>query len=637
MLERSAAGHPGLEQDAVGRYGRQSSPRIVEPAMPREETRPDGVRLPVRRGLRETGINDADELTAVIRRVNEATQALVECRHFEREIRRWLGEVAGALEADHAMVGGFPETKRLSAAALGWHAWSRPGFSRSSQGVAPRTADFDSWIERLRRGERIVAHRDELVDPASVRFWEANACFTACLFPISFEGNVCGWLSFDWAKRRNWSPLLGELLALAANGVALALKQREQGEKIPATDQARLVAEHDRAEELSRVNAALRRPLATLADTEDVLKFLRSVLEEIFTQAGACAVYLFGFDRSADCLRLAGAVRDGVYLAEGAGDEPEAFREGISLQENAVLRHILACDELLLSALGDLDQAAWPEAYGVLQSLGWQAIAGRALVAGCNPVGCLALAFREPTALSVAQTELIEALSHQLVLAMELTRLGKEARQAAEEAAVASERTRIARDLHDTLAQGFTGVLVQLGAAEQADIRGDRFAMREARRRAEQLARESLVDARRAVHALRPSAFVGQSDLEECLRALLGRMTVGAHVQAKLTRVGTPRAVDPAVQDVVLRLAQETIANMLKHSDATVFSLEIAWLTHTLMLTAGDNGRGFDPNASTEGFGLIGMRERLRPLGGRAALHSAPGLGTILVFTIPVP
>lgn len=208
--------------------------------------------------------------------------------------------------------------------------------------------------------------------------------------------------------------------------------------------------------------------------------------------------------------------------------------------------------------------------------------------------------------------------------------------EASRRAGVLAERERLARDLHDTIAQGFTGIVMQLEAAEQA-LEADRGAAAAHLARARQAARESLGELRGTVHALRPGDLEG-SDLAEALERLARRWSRDTGVPAPALVDGTPRPLPAEVEVALLRTAQECLANVAQHARAGHAALRLAYEPDRVVVTVTDDGVGFEGGAGAGGgAGLAGLRERVAALGGTLAVDSAPGAGTRVVAEVPAP
>jgi len=186
------------------------------------------------------------------------------------------------------------------------------------------------------------------------------------------------------------------------------------------------------------------------------------------------------------------------------------------------------------------------------------------------------------------------------MLAIQLMRLSQQSRQAA----VAAERNRMARDIHDTLAQGFTGVIVQLEAAADATSQGLAKEAEEHLGRAGELARESLKEARRSVRALRPQALE-EKELCEALEGLLKKMTAGTPSASEFILEGEPRKLPSEWDENLLRIGQEVLTNALRHAKGNHFLARIAFHPEEVRLELRDNGCGFNPAARNDGFGLL--------------------------------
>lgn len=207
----------------------------------------------------------------------------------------------------------------------------------------------------------------------------------------------------------------------------------------------------------------------------------------------------------------------------------------------------------------------------------------------------------------------------------------------AREAGVLEERQRLAREIHDTLAQGLIGIITQLGAAEQAKDN------REARQRhlehALRLARENLSEARRSVHALRPGPLVG-ARLPEALQEVVRHWSAAHGVKADFVSVGEPVDLQPEVEAALLRTAQEALANVAKHAEASRAGLTLSYMGNVVVLDVRDDGVGFDPSTlranGERGFGLRSMRQRLSQVAGTLEIESEPGAGTAISARAPI-
>ncbi|GAA3155212.1 hypothetical protein GCM10010466_52720 [Planomonospora alba] len=200
------------------------------------------------------------------------------------------------------------------------------------------------------------------------------------------------------------------------------------------------------------------------------------------------------------------------------------------------------------------------------------------------------------------------------------------------ELGVLEERARLVREIHDTLAQGFSGIITQLEAAEQAE--GDPPAVRRRVALAKRLARESLAEARRSVDALRPGPL-RDAGLDGALAAVAGRWQALTGVPVAFSVNGGARPLGAEAETVLLRAAQEGLANIAKHAGARRVALTLSYMEGEVTLDVLDDGAGFDPSLPSGGYGLAAMRERAGQAGGTVTVESAPGEGTALCLSIP--
>lgn len=205
-------------------------------------------------------------------------------------------------------------------------------------------------------------------------------------------------------------------------------------------------------------------------------------------------------------------------------------------------------------------------------------------------------------------------------------------------AVVLAERTRIAREIHDTLAQGFAGISVQLELVARLLERAPTTA-RTHLDQARDLVRDSLAEARRSVWDLRSPSLEG-GDLPAALAETAKRLVAGTPVQAHVEVHGTYRPLSRAAEAHLLRIGQEAITNALKHAGATAINLQLEFAAQRLRFSVRDNGRGFDaaqPPGSRNGhFGLVGIHERAAQLGGKVAITSRPNQGTEISLDVPL-
>jgi signal transduction histidine kinase len=194
----------------------------------------------------------------------------------------------------------------------------------------------------------------------------------------------------------------------------------------------------------------------------------------------------------------------------------------------------------------------------------------------------------------------------------------------------------MAREIHDTLAQGLTGIITQVQAARNAAERPADW--RRHLDNAADLARESLSEARRTVQAIRPEPLE-QRALCDALAEVVERWSDLHEVRAEVTTTGSARPLHPEVEVALLRTAQEALANVAKHAAASRVVLTLSFLADLVTLDIRDDGVGFDPEevrrGDDSGFGLTVMRQRVGRLAGTLEIESEPGAGTAVFAGVP--
>ncbi|GJG89096.1 hypothetical protein tb265_42770 [Gemmatimonadetes bacterium T265] len=306
------------------------------------------------------------------------------------------------------------------------------------------------------------------------------------------------------------------------------------------------------------------------------------------------------------------------------------------------------------------DVAAWfPALHRYYVRQGARVVGHFPLRVAGTVTGYLGLSWRtaEPPNARVFETAC--ALAVQASLALEMQRRADEARVAAvaaerqaAAAALADEHARLAREVHDTLAQGLAGIVMQLGAA-RAKLGPAYAAAAPQLDLVDGLARDTLAVARRTITVLRPGA-PGHEDLEaglrrvvaECGRARAGRVTLAA---SGVAPAALPRRASAEVEYELLRIAQAALANAVQHARAAHVAVTLdygpdhppersAVVAPALQLAVADDGVGFDPATPRPGrFGLVGMRERAARVGAALTLVTAPGEETEVVVVWPGP
>ncbi|MFF9394495.1 sensor histidine kinase [Streptomyces griseoluteus] len=229
---------------------------------------------------------------------------------------------------------------------------------------------------------------------------------------------------------------------------------------------------------------------------------------------------------------------------------------------------------------------------------------------------------------------------HRRRLIEELTATRADLAVAQHTAGVLAERDRLAREIHDTLAQGLSSIQLLLRAAERALPDAPRNAARHIDQ-ARQAAVDNLAEARRFVAALTPPTLEGTT-LAGAVERLCATTSARHRITARFHLAGTPAPLTTAHEVALLRIAQSALGNTVRHAEATTAEVTLSYLGDHIALDVVDDGCGFDlvrlpaPDPETGGFGLTAMRARTRALGGTLTIESAPGHGTLLAARLPL-
>lgn len=207
-------------------------------------------------------------------------------------------------------------------------------------------------------------------------------------------------------------------------------------------------------------------------------------------------------------------------------------------------------------------------------------------------------------------------------------------RKRAEEASILEERNRMAREIHDTLAQSFTSIIVHLDAASQR-LTPDSDAAQSHLKTARMLARSGLADARRSVEALRPQ-LLEEGDLYSALDRFAAQIFSHTSVQVVCELIGEPQPLSIEVEANLLRIGQEALTNAFKYANASAIRIELRYKQSQCVLQIKDNGKGFESSSLSvgRGFGLLGMTERAERIGAELSIQSHPGQGTDIIVRV---
>jgi len=407
-------------------------------------------------------------------------------------------------------------------------------------------------------------------------------------------------------------------LAEQFNDMAKALKESYTDLERKVEDRTK--RERQRAEQLRAINEVARK-ISSIVNLDELLPYVGNLLRETFHYYN---VNIFLLEPSSGRLAL-----KALCLSGQKGVIPVGVP--LEVDEESIVGWVAQTGESILA--NDVSEDPRYRAVEALRETRSE-LAVPVRVGG-NVLGVLDIESTEVDAFGEADLFTAQTLADQLAVAIDNARLYEETRQIA----VMEERNRMAREIHDTLAQGFSGIIMQLEAAEQA-LGSDVPATERHLSQARSLARKSLAEARRSVWNLRPQALEHVS-LVEAIKQEIDKFNQGVGVNAEFNVFGTRHELPPEMETGLLRICQESLANVRKHAKATEVEVSLNFTESAVELSIRDNGIGLKSRAASGDkgkrgtFGLIGMQERARGLGGTLELQSKRGKGTLVRVVIP--
>ncbi|MGC3981090.1 MAG: GAF domain-containing sensor histidine kinase [Steroidobacteraceae bacterium] len=524
------------------------------------------------------------------------------------QVLRELGEAAGVDRTALALAEIGPAGERWLDIKSEWLA---DGID-IEYGDAPRTWTMrksDCFCDQLKTGRSVYVCNEQFNDTSiAIDFAKSSM-----IVPFLVDGEYLGVIGFDACRqKRQFDPAIISALEIAASVIGAALHREKLVETMRLE---REQAAEQRLSEIANANAALRSNLQRLATAPDPYNFIGHMLLETAHQLDAAAGTIVMLNAIGDEWRLMAHVRKGNL------EEPPF---PLTMPHCEVLNnelHRLAREPLYFE-IAAMNKPAWPGVYEYHQREGHRCVYKMPLVFGDNIVGFMTLCFMDLRPLASERIELLITLAQQATLAIALKRLAI----AGKDAAVLAERNRIGREIHDGLAQSFTGILMQLGAAEEL---AEGSPLTPLLQRIGDIARDGLNEARRSVLALRPNE-ARPGGLELALKQLAERSTITGRVTSSFEGEGIVTGLAPEREHALLRIAQEAVNNAVRHAQPSSVRIVLNAEDEFLVLRIIDDGCGMAqlPESAQHGFGLTNMRERAHAIGGLWQVDSQPGAGT---------
>ncbi len=394
-------------------------------------------------------------------------------------------------------------------------------------------------------------------------------------------------------------------------------------------------AQRRRAECSAEIQAdAVQLALDLLVREPNVAGFFRVFMQRVMedSESHACGVWLLSDDRSRCDLWMAN-VRGTFYSKEQPNwDELALPRESMASHLHAYER---GWTETTVYAARDPRLPETLHEFNEINAICSIIVSPLALPTGNLGWVALASSHEQPCEV-VWRRALVDAMARQATLALHHSRLIEQSRAEERTQAVLQERNRIARDIHDTLAQGFGAILMQLQAAQRAGGSGLPPSVAKALETAVDLARTHMIEARRSVSALRPQTEDTQ-DVAAALHRITDLARRTSEVPVELSVDGLPPFV-AGVEREIIGIAQEALTNAVRHSRARKIAVRAEGVRSVgFRLSVQDDGRGFAAERCQAGFGMTSMRERAERIGASLTIVTAPRAGTEVVLAWEPP
>ncbi|MEB3335923.1 MAG: GAF domain-containing protein [Leptolyngbyaceae bacterium] len=577
-----------------------------------------------------------DRLLSVVAQV---TQELLENPNVEQAIQQALqklGQAAGASRVSLLDEIEDSVTGRLQHRTL--MEWTTPNTPRQIDDPVTHIVTNDDVaviVAELHAGRAVCLSLGEYPEPIQAAM-AAIQITVSGLAPIFIEGKYFGCLCFDnCANYDLWSEQEMDVLTTGAGAIGAALLRQRLVERLIQSQ-----AEQQRAVELARANDALKRSLNTIATDADphqiiahILKIVaeqfESPLVEYWTHAADCSVahlsltyWQGGFLNPSDQPGHPGNTDFPCFpclICHQNLDHPPYFL----IEDITTHFHVHCASEQM-----GLDVGAWYAAHGVQQLLNIP------LWLNEKTIGALDIWLPHDRHFTPAQIELAYTFGQQITLASYLNQLFEDAKQTV----LFEERNRIASDIHDTLAQAFTGISLQLEVAKPLIVQ-EPETVEQILQHISQLAKNGLAEARRSVWALYPPG-TEYANLAQMLYDSVEQMSRNTPISIEVNILGNSCPLSPYIGMNLLRIGQEALTNALKHSQAQTVLIELTYTPDLVSLSIRDDGRGFTPPTNLDnlhgGFGLVGMYERCDRIGALLSILSQPGQGTQILVESPL-
>lgn len=492
--------------------------------------------------------------------------------------------------------------------------------------------------EQLLRGVTIVGVRDD-----TVRLWKwpvrdfpaaERAIQSGRILPLAASVALPEEFAHHFPGPRVLVPLrlghrpLAVLVGLLRNGIS-ARSASWQKRAYEVAERAALVVELERVasayQDERRLRAATREIAAAILEGRPLAEIAGLLTGFIADRLGEDRVALFCQDK------------DGTIVPLHLRNVPAEYGEAVTrfTRRGMLAVRTVATGLPYLARDVQDDPGFTPEVRALFRAGGVHTILITPLHYRDQVNGVLAIYPRDQREFAPAELNLVQAFSDMATLAVAISQL----LEAQRDMAMIQERNRLAIEMHDTVAQSLTGLLLQIETARNLMAASDLDGSRDMLAQAYQQARRALEDTRRAVQGLSPALLESLSP-QQAIRAEVGRFQQETGIVAQFVLSGEERTLAPDQETALLRIAQEALNNARKHAHASRVRVGLHFGARDVVLMIEDDGQGFEVSAGTSGgthrgYGLFGMSERARLLGGDLVIDSMPGWGTRVQARLP--
>ena len=457
----------------------------------------------------------------------------------------------------------------------------------------------------FRTGEPVISNNIEDDPRLADDIRSASVLHSLLIVPLVVRESSIGVLLVTDRVSGSFTDEDQRLLSLFADQAAAAIEHAQLHKQ----------AQHQIAE-----LAALHRISNVISSSLEIEDVFWAIYHEI-RQVMTADAFIIGLSRPDGLVDLDFIVDGGHRFAPR-----HAFELSPAMSRAKTERRAVIIDDVLDEGIPPLHTVGHPQTRV-------RSIVSAPLLKGSEVVGLLSAQSYQQANYRENDAQLLMTIANHAVAAVEHARLYRQAQNLA----IAEERNRLAREIHDTLAQGLIGIILQL---ERLDLKlsDTEESMRELLERALSLARENLEEARRSVHDLRAAPLEGRTLLEALFHLtddLRGEGMFSVDLRAPMSLPLFAARVETAL----FRVVQEAISNCRKHSQCSAIALDIDMNDDVLTLRVTDNGLGFDideARRTPDRFGLSSMYERVSQIGGRLEIESTPGRGTSVNLSIPL-